>query len=377
MTCERPFKIWLPKEHSIYRFADYYESQMKKASMTPKPNHYSIQIPCRHCLGCRLDLANDWATKIYCETITSTNAMFLTLTYDPEHVPTMEDGTLTLRYRDAQRFLHDLRQKHPEIRISYVISGEYGSKGTHRPHYHLALFGYYPKDCKFYKYSKANSMMKLYKSKEIHEIWKKGICIIGRLEYGSACYIARYVQKKAGLYNKFYKYEEKKVPNEKAPTIAECAHYIHNYLEQYTDSKAIRKEYAKTRYRTKKTRTKQTNKEDEFIHASTRPAIGLKYWNIFKEKIKRNSGIWINYNGHIKKKPIPKLFQKKWKEENPEEYYRWAWQNINQAKETLKIKISKIDLPNKTDYEKEVFLRKQTAEFLRNAGKKLSRDNFV
>ena len=83
-----------------------------------------------------------------------------------------------------------------EYPIRFSACGEYGPKGG-RPHYHLAILNWEPKDLKEYKPNKHGDM--IYKSKTLQKIWGKGFVTIEELNYRTACYIARYVTKKAGI----------------------------------------------------------------------------------------------------------------------------------------------------------------------------------
>ncbi len=115
--------------------------------------------------------------------------------------------------------------------------------------------------------------------------------------------------------------------------------------------------------------------------SSLRPAIGLEYWNLYKEKIKRNGGIFINYDGKVKLKPIPTYFKKKWKEENFEEYYNFAYKQQLLANQQIRDKIDRMTLPKEWSYtQKLTFVRKQEEENLYyklRKSKISARDNFA
>lgn len=399
MTCFHESYMFLPKSHPAQQFADYFEKYYRKARFNYAYNdnpynnnfnsHYPVSKPCYNCIGCRLDHANEWATRIYCETKTCNEACFVTFTYAPQNLPLTELGEATLRVEHTQKFWHDLRQKYPQKNIRYVIAGEYGTKSTKRPHYHACIFGYKPTDLKFYKYSRADAKLKLYKSKELTKLWDKGIVIIGELEYRSACYVARYVQKKAGIAKKKKIYELILDLNEKAPTKIECYQYVKWLYEDKkhkVSEKVIKRAgellFKKTRYRYKRTEIKDnTKRKEEFILSSLRPAIGLEYWNLYKDKIKRNGGIFINYDGKVKLKPIPTYFKKKWKEENFEEYYNFAYKQQLLANQQIRDKIDRMILPKEWSYTQKLsFVRKQEEENLYyklRKSKISARDNFA
>lgn len=112
---------------------------------------------------------------------------FLTLTYDPKHLP--PGGTLDLP--EYQKFLKRLRDKTgPGLR--FFGCGEYGDKFG-RPHYHIITFNYRPDDTKI---AKKGQDFNYYTSRELDEIWGLGSTIIGDVSFDSCAYVARYCLKK-------------------------------------------------------------------------------------------------------------------------------------------------------------------------------------
>ena len=102
------------------------------------------------------------------------HASFVTLTYDPEHLPL--DGCLVKR--DLQLFLKRLRSVIFPLQVRYFAVGEYGDR-TFRPHYHIALFGL----------GREHQAI-------IAKVWGLGLVHIGDLTRESAQYVAGYVTKK-------------------------------------------------------------------------------------------------------------------------------------------------------------------------------------
>lgn len=153
------------------------------------------EIPCGHCIGCRLDYSRRWADRLMLEMKYHQNNYFVTLTYDDSHVPVIytsdndKDVRLTLDKRDVQLFLKRLR-KTQDTKIRYYLSGEYG-EGTFRPHYHAIIFGLKVDDLKFYKKNERGD--KLYVSESLMKIWGKGLVIVGEANWDTAAYTARYV----------------------------------------------------------------------------------------------------------------------------------------------------------------------------------------
>lgn len=105
-----------------------------------------IPFGCGKCLACRVKKRREWTTRLICEALQHKKALFLTLTYDEEHVPWTPDGSSrTLSLRDLQLFIKRLRKYvDKELlgrKFRFFAAGEYGRHGTMRPHYHLIIFG--------------------------------------------------------------------------------------------------------------------------------------------------------------------------------------------------------------------------------------------
>lgn len=364
MTCFHPIKMYKPRYARLdIPPRDYYK--LKKLSFYKSEFREEIEIPCGHCLGCRLDHASMWATRITMESKTWENCCFVTLTYNKPHLP-KKNGNMTLQKKDLQDFLKRLRYyetgyqswKNPkngkeEKPIRYYACGEYGPKGG-RPHYHLAIFNWKPKDLKLYKLNKHGDAS--YSSKSLQKIWGKGFIVIEDLNYNSASYIARYVQKKAG---------------------------IEPVKREYTGK--IRKEWAIDERNGKafekyirEIKTKKEPIEPEFQVMSRGIGIGRLYWEQNKKKIKQNNGIMIKIKDKIKISPIPKYFKKLWEKENWVEYYAWKYER---QKEGIKRKmhiISQIKLPNNPKEEEiiEFYLDLQE-KILSKKATSLKRNEFV
>lgn len=81
----------------------------------------------------------DWATRLWHELGYWPSAVFLTLTYDDEHLPPNDD----LDAEALKLFWKRLRKRLGERKIKYYACGEYGSRYG-RPHYHAIVFGLEP-----------------------------------------------------------------------------------------------------------------------------------------------------------------------------------------------------------------------------------------
>lgn len=160
-------------------------------------NFFYTTVPCGRCLGCRLDYAREWSTRMAFELIDSDyKAIFVTLTYNNECVPSLENGVLTLCKADYQGFFKRLRYFFPEKKIRYFLCGEYGSK-TLRPHYHAIIYGLTISDFDDLMYHGCNELKQpYYISPKFSEIWGKGFTLISECSYKTLAYVARYTLKK-------------------------------------------------------------------------------------------------------------------------------------------------------------------------------------
>ena len=149
----------------------------------------AMLVPCRHCLGCRLDRAREWAIRCVHEASFFSANCFITLTYSPESLPS--DNSVHVDH--MQDFWKRFREAIYPEKIRYMYCGEYGGK-TERPHYHAIVFGYdFPDKYPFYR---SKSGFQVYRSPLLEKLWDFGISSIGSFSFQSAGYVARYVMKK-------------------------------------------------------------------------------------------------------------------------------------------------------------------------------------
>lgn len=95
-------------------------------------------LPCGKCPDCLAKRASGWSFRLLQEEKICSSALFLTLTYNTDHVPITNKGYMTLNKTDPQKFMKRLRKLHTTT-LKYYTVGEYGGKSK-RPHYHLILF---------------------------------------------------------------------------------------------------------------------------------------------------------------------------------------------------------------------------------------------
>lgn len=205
---------------------------------TPAGLGRDIKLPCGRCIGCKLQRAQQWATRCLHESQQHKQNCFLTLTYrdNPNHsvcpepdsptlrvddreiprdLPTIAQEGLKLRSpnlahvdnsreklrsetngkelsrKDHQKFIKRLRHKCGPLR--YYMCGEYGERLS-RPHYHYLIFGYNFPDKTYFKTSASGE--KLYRSATLDHLWPFGHAWIGDVTYESCAYVAAYVMKK-------------------------------------------------------------------------------------------------------------------------------------------------------------------------------------
>lgn len=151
-----------------------------------------VELPCGQCSGCRLERSRQWAMRCTHEAQMHTDNIFITLTYDNEHLP--EDRSLY--YPHFQLFMKRLlihgSRKLDRHGIRFYMAGEYGETFG-RPHYHACLFNYDLPDKALWRVERGNP---LYTSDILSDLWGLGFCSIGAVTFQSAAYVARYIMKK-------------------------------------------------------------------------------------------------------------------------------------------------------------------------------------
>lgn len=369
MSCESPRIIWLKRDLPI-NFQEYTEKEQKKftkPAMMYRSGYYPVAVPCGHCLGCKLDHASEWATRITTEARQWEKCCFITLTYNNGlrktfdgqtinklSLPINQKGQMTLFKKDVQDFLKRLRWHEKGIQewenprngkkerpIRYLVCGEYGPKGG-RPHYHMALFNYEPDDLKPYKQNKQGDW--LYTSKKLQSIWGNGFVVIGKLSYKSASYIARYTMKKA------YSGERQT-----------WTRWGYDYQKQ-------------KRYKIKSNYQKQ-KPQAEFIQMSTGVGLGRLWWEENKEFCKKWGYISIKIGDKVQHKPLPKYFKKLWEKEDWNSYHIWRYENIINGIKKYEEILAQENF--EMYFDKDLAHRRKEAEILAQKAIYLKRNNFT
>lgn len=197
--CTSPYPAW--------KVFDGDKVTWKVGSNRNVDNSYSDEfmlVPCGQCIECRLAHAREWSNRCMMESQYHSQSLFLTLTYDDEHLP--QESTVifndetgefladvhSLVKKDLTDFIKRLRYYYDKP-IRYIACGEYGSK-TYRPHFHLIVFGLDLNDLKILKRNYKGDIY--YTSAFLGKVWTFGHHIIGSVTPESCGYVARYTTKK-------------------------------------------------------------------------------------------------------------------------------------------------------------------------------------
>lgn len=195
MSCYRPL---------LGRFQGFNENGKREYKILPyagtPADGLDINVPCGHCIGCRLDYSRQWADRMMIELDHSKTGVFVTLTYSPINVPVacvLDDGSelYTLDKRDVQLFMKRLRKYFEPKEIRFYLAGEYG-ESTHRPHYHAILFGLSLDDLQAVPNGANAFGQSWYSSKVLDNIWKLGFTSCAAVSWQTCAYVSRYVTKK-------------------------------------------------------------------------------------------------------------------------------------------------------------------------------------
>ena len=140
--CLAPVKIKNPHKYKGNQFA----SEKGKGVQLPKyllPSTDYITVPCGKCSECRDTYYNSILQRAIIESFSS-YIYFITLTYDNEHIPSIElegEKFLYANYDHIQGMFKRFRNLDniDGREFRYLSVNEYGDH-NHRPHFHLLLF---------------------------------------------------------------------------------------------------------------------------------------------------------------------------------------------------------------------------------------------
>lgn len=158
-----------------------------------------INVPCGCCDECLNDRARQWAYRILVEAAQYKHNYFITLTYNDEHLPSNKMLVKDEISRFNKKLKTYLDRKGFNSDFRFYGIGEYGTRSG-RAHYHEILFNCEIPDLEFYKKSENGDLY--YNSEFLNSVWAKGYVVVAQVDIGSACYVARYCDKKKLLTKK-------------------------------------------------------------------------------------------------------------------------------------------------------------------------------
>lgn len=192
-------------------------------------DYKQIMVPCQNCIGCRLDKAKHWALRNYHESITSSSACFITLTFGDGatidnvfHLREFSKLSRNKKFEAARKRCHTLVRgdfskfiKRLRARLSegfyyidektkerkfyqqteglrYYACGEYGELNE-RPHYHALIYNFDFPDKRYLATEHGNVY---WTSDILSEAWGYGFVYVSDFTINTANYVSRYVTKK-------------------------------------------------------------------------------------------------------------------------------------------------------------------------------------
>ena len=144
MSCTNPKPaILIPSDSSKtgqkIKFLHHFKDAMTYPELKAKYGDMYVEIPCGKCDACVEQRTKSWAIRCCLEAGQYEDNCFLTLTYSPKCLPYVSK-------KDIFKFIKRLRNKFG-AGIRYYGVFEYGSQND-RPHFHIILFNFFPKDSK-------------------------------------------------------------------------------------------------------------------------------------------------------------------------------------------------------------------------------------
>lgn len=147
-----------------------------KDSFNPTGNVIGVYdyINCGKCEECISQRRNQWCWRAEQETNHCDNSLFITLTYDDDHLP-----LFGVNVKDIQLFFKRVRKyiatylPNYNFKLKYFLCSEYGSKRK-RPHYHAIIW-----NCPL-------------SSDKLQQLWKNGFIYIGNCTPSSVQYTLKY-----------------------------------------------------------------------------------------------------------------------------------------------------------------------------------------
>ena len=154
-----------------------------------------VTVACGKCKECHNTRVREWTLRLMHELQTAKKAVFVTLTYDDDHIP----GDGMIAKDEFQRFMKRLR-KRTRAKHRYYAAGEYGGLG--RPHYHAIIYGLtWCMECRCCSKSGRKRNIAPLPGTDcwhIEKAWDMGYTHIGDVTPASCRYVADYLQKSDG-----------------------------------------------------------------------------------------------------------------------------------------------------------------------------------
>ena len=168
-----------------------------KVSFKKRNTNPDMLLPCGKCAECLAARRNDWCNRLQLEQFLHDSSVFVTLTYDNEHLPSDKK----VNKKDVQKFLKRFRQIPRDYHLAvndfrYFIVSEYGEKFG-RPHYHGILFGVdcFTPDWKYRLATIRCDLRPLYTSDVLQEVWSLGFVSVDKVTPSSIAYVTKYITK--------------------------------------------------------------------------------------------------------------------------------------------------------------------------------------
>lgn len=163
-------------------------------------------VPCGDCDPCKISRRYDRANRIMLEASCYERNVFVTLTYNDEHVGynDLADNHFTQFQKDIRRVYGQaqyckLSRRHWKKNVStythtkfkFIQTGEYGDRRG-RKHYHAIIFNLSFSDMYFTGYysDKGNP---IFSSKELEKLWGKGNVQCENITFDLALYLGKYI----------------------------------------------------------------------------------------------------------------------------------------------------------------------------------------
>lgn len=142
-----------------------------------------IPAPCGRCPACLSKQRLDWFIRNKVELQNSTNAFFVTLTYNDANLPISECSKQPcFSVDDIQKFIKRFRKKICTTNFKYFLASEYGGE-LGRPHYH-AIFYNVPDE-------KVSTLSEL-----LAQTWGKGFVSVAPITDRRVSYVCKYMLQK-------------------------------------------------------------------------------------------------------------------------------------------------------------------------------------